>query len=103
MLCICYEKLEIMHLLFKYNMQSPQPSTGKNRFEDELLLPAGKENVEILKVLVEHRETKHGYRGFTPGYVNEAEPIHTAARGKSACSGIYSVATLVWCKYKQGD
>ncbi|KAL5041140.1 hypothetical protein BDW71DRAFT_192300 [Aspergillus fruticulosus] len=86
-LCICYERLEIMRLLFEYDAQSPQPCMGENGFEDELLLAAGKGNLEILKALVEYRETKRGYRGFIPGYFDQAEPIHAAARGNKRAPG----------------
>ncbi|KAL4746158.1 hypothetical protein BDW72DRAFT_197973 [Aspergillus terricola var. indicus] len=86
-LCICYERLEIMRLLFEYDVQSPQPCTGENGFEDELLLAAGKGNLEILKTLVEYREIKRGYHGFSSGYLDEAEPIHAAARGNKRVPG----------------
>ncbi|KAL3431336.1 ankyrin repeat-containing domain protein [Aspergillus tetrazonus] len=86
-LCIRYERLEIMRLLFEYDVKSPQPCTSENGFEDELLLVAGKGNLEILKALVEYRETKCGYRGFSPGYFDQAEPIHAAARGNQRIPG----------------
>jgi ankyrin repeat protein len=77
--CIRYERLEIMRLLFEHNVKSPQPCRAENGFEDELLLAAGKGNLEILKALIEYREEKRGYCGFTPGYFDSAEPIHAAA------------------------
>ncbi|KAL4816112.1 ankyrin repeat-containing domain protein [Aspergillus spinulosporus] len=86
-LCICYERLEIMRLLFEDDVQSPQPSTSENGFEDELLLAAEKGNVEILMALVEYRETKREYSGFVPGYFDQAEPIHAAARGNKRAPG----------------
>ncbi|KAI9371421.1 ankyrin repeat-containing domain protein [Aspergillus egyptiacus] len=77
--CIRYQRLEIMRLLFEHNVESPQPCTGENGFEDEILIAAGKENLEILKELTKYREEKRGYCGFIPGYFDEAEPIHAAA------------------------
>jgi ankyrin repeat protein len=86
-LCIYYKRLEIMRLLFEYDVQSPQPYVSENGFEDELLLAAGKGNLEILKALVEYRETRRRYYGFSPGYFDEAEPIHAAALGNQHAPG----------------
>ncbi|KAL4901490.1 ankyrin repeat-containing domain protein [Aspergillus multicolor] len=80
--CIRYERLAILRLLFKYNVRSPQLNTAWNGFEDELLLAAEKGNLEIFKALIGYRENVRGYRGFIPGYFDQAEPIHAAARGK---------------------
>lgn len=78
-LCIRHERLEIMHLLFEHGVRSPQPCDAANGFEDELLMAAGKGNLDILKALVAYREEKRGYSGFIPGYFDDAEPIHAAA------------------------
>ncbi|OJJ52413.1 hypothetical protein ASPSYDRAFT_52043 [Aspergillus sydowii CBS 593.65] len=86
-LCIRYERLEFMDLLFEHGVQSPQPCVELNGFDDELLVAAGKGNLEILKALVAYREEERGYFGFTPGYIDEAEPIHAAARGNKTVPG----------------
>ncbi|KAL4755772.1 uncharacterized protein BDW70DRAFT_145953 [Aspergillus foveolatus] len=39
---ICYERPEIMRVLFEHNVQSPQPCTAENGLADELLVAAAK-------------------------------------------------------------
>ncbi|KAL4802541.1 ankyrin repeat-containing domain protein [Aspergillus unguis] len=78
-LCIRWERLEIMQFLFEQGVQSPQPSDALNGFQDELLIAAGKGNLDILKAFVAYREEKRGDFGFTPGCIDYAEPIHAAA------------------------
>ncbi|KAL4864805.1 hypothetical protein BDV12DRAFT_205510 [Aspergillus spectabilis] len=86
-LCILYERLEIMHLLFEHGVQSPQPFDAPNGFNDELLFAAGKGNLEMLKDLIAYREKRRGNSRFKPGYMDGAEPIHAAAGWNESVPG----------------
>ncbi|KXG48875.1 uncharacterized protein PGRI_027450 [Penicillium griseofulvum] len=68
---------EIIQLLIQYDVQSPT-DPGPDMDDDELLIAAGRGDVEILKMLIEYRK-KLSYRGTAwPSYRGD-EPIHRAA------------------------